>query len=169
MARIDLGVATSVFATFLGSDPITVGATPEQKKIWLATIAEEGVLFAYGATEPDAGSDLGALQDHRRARRWKTARSSATRSTAASSGSATAASPMCTRSWRTRRPVRAGSSSRRARRALSTTSLKTSTASASATRRRCRSTTCTSMPTGWSAAWKARGCSRRRRYSATRA
>ena len=32
MARIDLGVATSVLATFLGSDPITVGATPEQKK-----------------------------------------------------------------------------------------------------------------------------------------
>jgi alkylation response protein AidB-like acyl-CoA dehydrogenase len=62
MARIDLGVATSVLATFLGSDPITVGATPEQKKIWLSRIAEEGVLFAYGATEPEAGSDLGALR-----------------------------------------------------------------------------------------------------------
>ena len=62
MARIDLGVATAVLATFLGSDPITVGATPEQKKIWLGRIAEEGILFAYGATEPDAGSDLAALQ-----------------------------------------------------------------------------------------------------------
>ena len=62
MARIDLGVATSVFATFLGSDPITVGATPEQKKLWLGRIADEGVLFAYGATEPEAGSDLGALR-----------------------------------------------------------------------------------------------------------
>jgi alkylation response protein AidB-like acyl-CoA dehydrogenase len=62
MARMDLGVATSVLATFLGSDPIFVGATPEQKKIWLTRIAEEGLLFAYGATEPDAGSDLGALQ-----------------------------------------------------------------------------------------------------------
>uniref|UniRef100_Q022P3 Acyl-CoA dehydrogenase domain protein n=1 Tax=Solibacter usitatus (strain Ellin6076) TaxID=234267 RepID=Q022P3_SOLUE len=62
MARIDLGIATAVLATFLGSDPITVGATPEQKKIWLSRIAEEGILFAYGATEPDAGSDLGALQ-----------------------------------------------------------------------------------------------------------
>jgi alkylation response protein AidB-like acyl-CoA dehydrogenase len=61
MARIDLGVATAVLATFLGSDPITVGATLEQKKIWLSRIAEEGILFAYGATEPDAGSDLGAL------------------------------------------------------------------------------------------------------------
>src|ERR1700693_3436057 len=62
MARIDLGVATSVLATFLGSDPITVGATPEQKKIWLGRIADEGILFAYGATEPEAGSDLGALR-----------------------------------------------------------------------------------------------------------
>jgi alkylation response protein AidB-like acyl-CoA dehydrogenase len=62
MARIDLGVATAVLATFLGSDPITVGATPGQKKLWLSRIADEGILFAYGATEPDAGSDLGALQ-----------------------------------------------------------------------------------------------------------
>jgi alkylation response protein AidB-like acyl-CoA dehydrogenase len=62
MARIDLGVATAVLATFLGSDPITVGATPEQKKHWLSRIAEEGLLFAYGATEPEAGSDLGALR-----------------------------------------------------------------------------------------------------------
>lgn len=62
MARIDLGVATSVLATFLGSDPITVGATPEQKKHWLTRIADEGLLFAYGATEPAAGSDLAALR-----------------------------------------------------------------------------------------------------------
>ena len=62
MARIDLGVATTLFATFLGSDPITFGATPEQKKFWLGKIADEGTLFAYGATEPDAGSDLGALK-----------------------------------------------------------------------------------------------------------
>jgi alkylation response protein AidB-like acyl-CoA dehydrogenase len=62
MARIDLGLATSLFATFLGSDPITFGATPEQKKNWLGKIADEGILFAYGATEPDAGSDLGSLK-----------------------------------------------------------------------------------------------------------
>src|SRR5579863_2909037 len=62
MARIDLGVATAVLATFLGSDPITVGATPEQRKHWLSRIANEGLLFAYGATEPEAGSDLGALK-----------------------------------------------------------------------------------------------------------
>jgi len=62
MARMDLGVATSVLATLLGSDPIIVGATPEQKKYWLTRIAEEGLLFAYAATEPEAGSDLAALR-----------------------------------------------------------------------------------------------------------
>jgi alkylation response protein AidB-like acyl-CoA dehydrogenase len=62
MAAIDVGVATGVFATFLGSEPILVGGTPEQQKRWLSRIAEEGLLFAYGATEPEAGSDLGALR-----------------------------------------------------------------------------------------------------------
>jgi len=61
MARKDIGLATAVFATFLGSDPIVVGATEEQKQEWLGAIAEHGVVFAYGATEPDAGSDLGAM------------------------------------------------------------------------------------------------------------
>jgi acyl-CoA dehydrogenase len=62
MARLDIGVATSVLATFLGSDPIFVGATAEQQRLWLTEIAEQGTLYAYGATEPDAGSDLGALK-----------------------------------------------------------------------------------------------------------
>jgi alkylation response protein AidB-like acyl-CoA dehydrogenase len=60
LARIDLGVATGVLATLLGSDPIRLG-TEAQKKKWLGRIAEEGLLMAYGATEPAAGSDLGAL------------------------------------------------------------------------------------------------------------
>jgi len=62
MARIDIGLATGVLATFLGSDPIVFGGTPEQKKHWLSRIAEEGLLMAYGATEPAAGSDLAALK-----------------------------------------------------------------------------------------------------------
>jgi alkylation response protein AidB-like acyl-CoA dehydrogenase len=62
MAAIDLGVATSVLATFLGSDPIVVGGTPEQQARWLGRIAVEGILMAYGATEPEAGSDLGAMK-----------------------------------------------------------------------------------------------------------
>ena len=62
MAAIDLGLATSELATFLGSDPIRVGGTEEQKREYMSRIAKEGVLFAYGATEPEAGSDLGALK-----------------------------------------------------------------------------------------------------------
>ncbi|MCA9871315.1 MAG: acyl-CoA dehydrogenase family protein, partial [Anaerolineae bacterium] len=62
MAAIDLGVATGVLATFLGSDPITVGGTPEQQERWMGRIAEEGLLVAYGATEPQAGSDLASLK-----------------------------------------------------------------------------------------------------------
>ena len=62
MARIDLGIATGLFATFLGSDPIAVGGTPEQRRYWLTRIADEGLIMAYGATEPAAGSDLAALR-----------------------------------------------------------------------------------------------------------
>ena len=62
MAAIDLGLATSELATFLGSDPIRVGGTEEQKALYMGRIAKDGVLFAYGATEPEAGSDLGALK-----------------------------------------------------------------------------------------------------------
>jgi alkylation response protein AidB-like acyl-CoA dehydrogenase len=62
LARIDLGLATGVLATFLGTDPITVGGTPDQKKRWMGRIAKEGLLVAYGATEPQAGSDLTSLR-----------------------------------------------------------------------------------------------------------
>lgn len=58
LARIDLGIATGVFATFLGTDPLNVGGTEEQKEKWLRRIAKEKLLVAYGATEADAGSDL---------------------------------------------------------------------------------------------------------------
>lgn len=62
MARVDVGVATGVLATFLGSDPILFGGTEAQQQKWLGRIAEEGILMAYGATEPGAGSDLAALK-----------------------------------------------------------------------------------------------------------
>ncbi len=62
LAGIDLGVATAVFATFLGLDPLRVGGTPEQKKKWFTKIGQEGLLVAYGATEAEAGSDLSNLK-----------------------------------------------------------------------------------------------------------
>ncbi len=61
MGYLDVGIATGVLATFLGSDPIVFGGTEEQKARWLGAIAEEGLLMAYAATEPQAGSDLAAM------------------------------------------------------------------------------------------------------------
>jgi alkylation response protein AidB-like acyl-CoA dehydrogenase len=61
LARIDVGIATGVSVGSLGSDVISRGGTAQQRKEWLTRIANEGLLFAYGATEPEAGSDLGAL------------------------------------------------------------------------------------------------------------
>ena len=58
MGWIDLGIATGVLATFLGSEPLGVGGTEAQQERWLGRIAGEGLLMAYGATEPAAGSDL---------------------------------------------------------------------------------------------------------------
>jgi alkylation response protein AidB-like acyl-CoA dehydrogenase len=62
MAKMDLGVATSFLAICLGMDPIRVGATDEQKERWIRKIAEEGVIVAYGVTEPEAGSNVQALK-----------------------------------------------------------------------------------------------------------
>ncbi|MCU0233513.1 MAG: acyl-CoA dehydrogenase family protein [Thermoanaerobaculales bacterium] len=62
MARVDLGVATAFLAIALGVDPIIVGGTPEQKRHWLGRIAEEGLIVAYGVTEPEAGSNVANLR-----------------------------------------------------------------------------------------------------------
>jgi alkylation response protein AidB-like acyl-CoA dehydrogenase len=61
LARVDLGVATAFLAIALGIDPIRVGGTAEQKQKWLGRIAEEGLIVAYGVTEPAAGSNVSSL------------------------------------------------------------------------------------------------------------
>lgn len=61
LARIDVGIAVGVTVGSLGTDVIARGGTAQQQKEWLTRVANEGLLFAYGATEPEAGSDLGAL------------------------------------------------------------------------------------------------------------
>ncbi|HSL17275.1 MAG TPA: acyl-CoA dehydrogenase family protein [Methylomirabilota bacterium] len=62
MARIDLGVATAFLAIALGVDPIIVGGTEEQRARWLGRIADEGLIVAYGVTEPEAGSNVARLK-----------------------------------------------------------------------------------------------------------
>jgi alkylation response protein AidB-like acyl-CoA dehydrogenase len=61
-AKIDLGLATAMLAVALGTDPIRVGCTAEQQKRWLPRIAEEGLIVAYGVTEPEAGSNVQDLR-----------------------------------------------------------------------------------------------------------
>jgi len=61
-AKIDLGLATAMLAVALGTDPIRVGCTDEQQKKWLPRIAEEGLIVAYGVTEPEAGSNVQDLR-----------------------------------------------------------------------------------------------------------
>ena len=62
IARGCLGVATAFAAVKLGAIPIEVGGTPEQKKRWLPLIASGEKISAFGLTEPNAGSDVPALQ-----------------------------------------------------------------------------------------------------------
>ena len=62
MAAVDLGVATAFLAICLGTDPILVGGTDEQKQKWLTRIAGEGMIVAYGVTEPEAGSNVAGIQ-----------------------------------------------------------------------------------------------------------
>ena len=61
-ARIDLGLATTMLAVALGSDPIRVGCTTAQKQRWLTRIANEGLIVAYAVTEPEAGSNVQNLK-----------------------------------------------------------------------------------------------------------
>jgi alkylation response protein AidB-like acyl-CoA dehydrogenase len=57
-AKIDLGLATAMLAVALGTDPIRVGCTDEQQAKWIPRIANEGLIVAYGVTEPEAGSNV---------------------------------------------------------------------------------------------------------------
>ncbi|MCB1165935.1 MAG: acyl-CoA dehydrogenase family protein [Leptospiraceae bacterium] len=61
IARGCLGVGTAFLATKLGSLPIEVGATDEQKKKYLTKLASGEMIAAFGLTEPGAGSDVPAL------------------------------------------------------------------------------------------------------------
>jgi alkylation response protein AidB-like acyl-CoA dehydrogenase len=61
-AKIDLGLATAMLAVALGTDPIRVGCTHEQKEKWITKIAEQGLVVAYGVTEPEAGSNVQSLK-----------------------------------------------------------------------------------------------------------
>jgi len=63
LTRIDSSVAITVAAhTSLGTMPILLYGSEEQKRKWLPDLASGRKLGAFGLTEPDAGSDAGAAQ-----------------------------------------------------------------------------------------------------------
>ncbi len=62
MSKICLGIGTAFFAIQLGTDPLLVGGTEEQKENWLGAIAEGDKLVAYAVTEPEAGSNVVSIK-----------------------------------------------------------------------------------------------------------
>jgi short-chain 2-methylacyl-CoA dehydrogenase len=63
LTRIDSSVAITVAAhTSLGTMPIFLFGTEEQKQEWLPDLASGKKLAAFGLTEPGAGSDAGATR-----------------------------------------------------------------------------------------------------------
>jgi alkylation response protein AidB-like acyl-CoA dehydrogenase len=63
LTRIDSSVAITVAAhTSLGTMPILLFGSEEQKREWLPQLASGRGLAAFGLTEPDAGSDAGATR-----------------------------------------------------------------------------------------------------------
>ena len=63
LTRVDSSVAITVAAhTSLGTMPIFLYGTEEQKREWLPDLASGRKLAAFGLTEPQAGSDAGATR-----------------------------------------------------------------------------------------------------------
>ena len=63
LTRVDSSVAITMAAhTSLGTMPILLFGTEEQKREWLPDLAAGRRLAAFGLTEPEAGSDAGAAR-----------------------------------------------------------------------------------------------------------
>src|SRR5215207_3975188 len=56
------GIAVSIVANILGSAPVLIAGTEEQRREWLPPLAEAPILCSFGLSEPDAGSDVARLK-----------------------------------------------------------------------------------------------------------
>ena len=56
------GVCVSIVANQLGSAPVIIAGSDEQKATWLPPLLEEPILCSFGLTEPDAGSDVARIR-----------------------------------------------------------------------------------------------------------
>ncbi|HWK27616.1 MAG TPA: acyl-CoA dehydrogenase family protein [Solirubrobacter sp.] len=63
LTRVDSSVAITLCAhTSLGTQPIYLFGTEEQKREWLPRLTSGEILGAFGLTEPEAGSDAGNVR-----------------------------------------------------------------------------------------------------------
>ncbi|MCK5708448.1 MAG: acyl-CoA dehydrogenase family protein [Candidatus Aureabacteria bacterium] len=62
LCKVDGGIALALAASALGTFPILIAGTEEQKKKYLPSIASGKKLVAFGLTEADAGSDATAMK-----------------------------------------------------------------------------------------------------------
>src|SRR5919201_6551404 len=56
------GIATSIVANILGSLPVVLVGTDEQKREWLSPLLAEPLLCSFALTEPGDGYDVSAIQ-----------------------------------------------------------------------------------------------------------
>ena len=56
------GIGTSIGANGLGSGPVILAGSEEQKAKWLPPLLESPILCSFGLSEPGAGSDVARLQ-----------------------------------------------------------------------------------------------------------
>src|SRR6476619_6162573 len=56
------GIAVSLVANTLGSAPVLLAGTDEQKQRWLPPLLEEPLLCSFALTEPNAGSDVSGIE-----------------------------------------------------------------------------------------------------------
>src|SRR5580704_5976880 len=67
LARVDSSVAITLCAhTSLGTQPIYLFGSEEQKQEWLPRLCSGEILGAFGLTEPEAGSDAGNVKTRAR-------------------------------------------------------------------------------------------------------
>ena len=56
------GIGTAIVVNALGAGPVLAAGTDEQKQQWLAPLIDEPILCSFCLSEPNAGSDVSAIQ-----------------------------------------------------------------------------------------------------------
>jgi acyl-CoA dehydrogenase len=56
------GIGTTIGSNGLGTAPVLIAGSDEQKRQWLAPLVDEPILCSFALTEPDAGSDVARIK-----------------------------------------------------------------------------------------------------------